>query len=243
MGSRGRVLRRVASVLASSALVAGANAQAATAIRDQPAGSEARPTPITTPGGLIPGEVLPATTCIGVCIVKDTSRRSCTGYSSQLTPPATIRVLVHIPTIQVLTVPFETYVENVLPDEWVPSWDGDALKAGAVAVKSYAWYWVTHYGGYLNTSANCFDVTDDTSFPMYRANSASPRTTTAVQQSWPVVAREGGQVLQASYRADLNSPAEGCGVGATGATLSQYGTQNCVQANTGNKYNVILQKY
>jgi hypothetical protein len=137
-----------------------------------------------------------------------------------------------------------TYVENVLPNEWVASWDGDALKAGAVAVKSYAWYWVTHFGGYLGGDpANCFDVTDDTNFQVYKANSANARTTAAVLASWPVTARVGGRVLQTFYRAYLNSSSEACGAFADGSTLSQWGTQNCNEASTGYKYNVILAKY
>ena len=175
---------------------------------------------------------------------------SCSGNISQTTPPATIRVLVvtgTTPAIQ--TVPFETYVEDVLPNEWLESWDFDALKAGAVAVKSYGWYWATHYGGYLGatpTPATCFDVADDTNFQVYDADSHlnAPRSTKAVQQTWPFVARKGGAVLLASYRGSLTgSPTEACGAGANGTTLSQWGTQNCVEANTGNKYNVILEKY
>ena len=52
-----------------------------------------------------------------------------------------------------------------------------------------------------------------------------------------------GQVLQASYRAYLHSTTEACGAYADGTTLSQWGTQNCNEENTGNKYNVILGKY
>ncbi|PZS33579.1 MAG: hypothetical protein DLM58_07425 [Pseudonocardiales bacterium] len=236
MSYRGSSLRRATTLLASLALVAVGGIQAAT--------SAPKPTPITTPGGLRPGQAVPATTCDGgVCIVKATTGRSCTGYISQSVPPANIKVLVHTPTAHVESIPFRTYVANVLPNEWVPSWDGDALKAGAVAVKSYAWYWVTHYGGYLNTTANCFDVTDDQNFQVYRAASNTPRTDVAVQKTWNVAARMSGRVIQASYRAYLDSQYEACGTFAKGAILSQWGTQNCVEANTGNKYNVILQKY
>ena len=144
------------------------------------------------------------------------------------------------------TVAFQTYVENVLPNEWISSWDADALGAGAVAVKSYAWYWVTHYGGYQGataTAASCFDVTDDTDFQVYKANTATARTTAAVLATWPVAARVGGRILQASYRAYLSKTTEACGAAASGTTLSQWGTQNCNEASSGYKYNVILGKY
>lgn len=238
------------------ALIATCAALAAAALLTAP-GAAAAPTPITVPGGVRPGhaaELAQQNTCVteNVCtIVKDTTpgHPSCTGYSSQTVPPTTIRVLVRTGpltgtgTYTIQTVPFEQYVENVLPDEWVPSWDGDALKAGAVAVKSYGWYWVTHYGGYVNKTDQCFDVTDDFIFQTYNAGSANTRTTAAVQETWPVVARMNGQVIQASYAAYLHALNEGCAAYANGTQMSQYGTQACVEASSGNKYNVILQKY
>jgi hypothetical protein len=202
------------------------------------------PTPTPHPGGLAP-HATPAAPAPGVVIVKGAAP-SCTGYASQTVPPATIRVLVHdaVTGPRVATVDFETYVENVLPNEWIASWDAEAIKAGAVAVKSYAWYWVTHYGGYLVDPANCFDVTDDTSFQVYRAGSANPRTDDAVRATWNVVATNSdATVRQTSYRASLTTHplTETCGEGATGATMSQYGTQACAQA--GKTYAQILATY
>jgi len=37
----------------------------------------------------------------------------------------------------VTTVNFNTYVQDVLPNEWIPSWPSEALKAGAVAAKMF----------------------------------------------------------------------------------------------------------
>ncbi len=193
----------------------------------------------------VPGEV----------IVKDTrpGDRSCTGFSSQTTPPATIRVLISSGTPHVATVPFEQYVENVLPNEWISSWSAESLKAGAVAVKSYGWFWVNHFGGYLKTRSNCFDVTDDTAFQVYRANSANTRTNGAVQQTWNVIARGADhQVRQAFYICSLpyksgttncgvQGPKEKCGASANGSQLSQYGSQACAKAGKG--YQDILRTY
>ena len=181
------------------------------------------------------------------CKPSGTAKPSCTGYTSQTTAPATIRVLVRTSStaVAIRSVAFQTYVENVLPNEWVSGWDGDALKAGAVAVKSYAWYWVTHFGGYLNgNQSNCFDVTDDTNFQVYKANSAQPRTNTAVTQSWPVAAaRRRPHHAGVLHARTCTRPNEACGAYANGHQLSQWGTQNCNEASTGNKYNVILGKY
>ena len=182
---------------------------------------------------------------------------SCTGYTSQVTPPKTIRV--YIPSVpgyayRIQTIPFETYVENVLPNEWSAGWDGDALKAGAVAVTSYAWYWTTHYGGYVNNTeskSTCFDVTDDTNFQVYKAKSAQANSTSKVQQVYPTAIRVSGTVLQASYvaavRTDYNfddkSTYDACGQGVDGTFLSQSGSQTCNEDNTANKWPVILQTY
>lgn len=241
---------RGVALMAAIAAVTGLAATAAPAASAAPA-----PTPITVPGGLAPSEtpgaqprVAAAAAPAGtVTIVKDTTDApSCTGYRSQTTPPSSIRVLLTA-TNTIVTVGFETYVENVLPNEWVPSWDGEALKAGAVAAKSYAWFWVNHYGGYLNTRtpSTCFDVTDDTFFQVYRANSAQTRTNDAVQQTWSVIARDADthEVRQTFYRSGLTSTPskDTCGAGANGSTMSQYGTQACA---TGNKtFTQILNTY
>ncbi len=211
------------------------------------------PMPASTPGGANAGtNALVAG--VGDCELTNVTCRpglggSCSGNTSQVTAPATIRVLVRTgtTTTTIQPVDFETYVEDVLPNEWIESWDGDALKAGAVAVKSYAWYWVTHFGGYLNADPKqCFDVTDDPDFQVYKLNSrlTAPRSTKSVQAIWPFVARKNGAVIEAQYRGTLTGQAtEACGAGANGTTLSQWGSQNCVEANTGNKFNVILSRY
>ena len=57
----------------------------------------------------------------------------------------------------VVRVDFKTYVKNVLPNEWVSSWPAESLKAGAVAVKSYGWYWALHSTRKTSGGA-CFDA-------------------------------------------------------------------------------------
>jgi len=174
---------------------------------------------------------------------------SCTGFSSQTTPPATIKVFVPSATPQIQTVDFRTYIKNVLPNEWTATWNGESLKAGAIAVKSYAWYWTTHFGGYLDDNPDtCFDVTDDQDFQVYQANSENSRTNSVTDETWPFAARNSdGTIRQAFYLNYLNNAGEGCGQYADGKTLSQYGSQACTVDSTGNvignKWNVILQKY
>ena len=243
MGDEMRLWRRIArcgTVLVALVTVVAAG-QAAGA---EPTSPTPPPAPISVPGGLVPGQAAVAGDCAMAGVTcKPALPGSCTGHVSQSIAPASVKVFLGA-TRTIVTVPFATYVENVLPNEWIASWDGDALKAGAVAVKSYAWYWVTHFGGYLDGDpANCFDVTDDQDFQVYQANSALARTTAVVQQTWPVAARVGGKIVQTFYRSYLHSSSESCGAYADGTTMSQYGTQTCNEVSTGNKYNVILGKY
>ena len=80
--------------------------------------------------------------------------------AARLTPPATIRVYrTDSDTVEV--VPFRDYLKHVLPNEWVPTWSPAALKAGAMAVKSYAWYWVSVGGKQVSLGADVKDNTDD----------------------------------------------------------------------------------
>ena len=186
----------------------------------------------------------------GVTIVKGQSGPSCSGYSSNSVPPSTIRVLRYAGhnangegynPIGVVTVPFRDYVKDVLPSEWLASWNGEAHRAGAIAIKNYAWFWVNHYGGYYQSTSNCFDVTDDTYFQRYIPGNAQAPTSRAVDDTWNVLARRSGAIFQASYKAYLVSAGESCGAGANGSQLSQYGSQSCAQGGLG--YADILRRY
>jgi hypothetical protein len=171
-----------------------------------------------------------------VHVVKSSSGLSCTGYYSDTVPPATIRVLLYavhtragrgsIP-IGIVTVPFRDYVRNVVPSEWAPWWLPASLQAGALAVKTRGWYWVNHFGGYLDTPDNCFDVTDDTQFQRYIPGNTTMATDAAVSATWLVLALQRGAIFPASFQADLSTVGEGCGVAVDGTTLSQWGTQAC----------------
>src|SRR5438270_10893547 len=65
------------------------------------------------------------------------------------------------------TVELERYVKGVVPHEWISSWEPEALKAGAVAARTYAAYWM-HQGG----KYPCADVDDTTASQVYRDETA-----------------------------------------------------------------------
>ncbi len=149
----------------------------------------------------------------------------CGAYSSETVPPTSIRVF-RAATGTVDTVDFRAYVQNVLSREWISSWTTESLRAGALAVKNYAWYQVLHWRGYTNAAGACFDVFDSTrdqhydpSRPTYAAMAA------AVDATWGTLALRSGRIFPTYYNA--GQPNEPCGNGANGWQMFQWGTQAC----------------
>ncbi len=136
----------------------------------------------------------------------------------------------------VVRVDFKTYVENVLPNEWISSWPAESLKAGAMAVKSYGWYWALHSTRKTSGGA-CFDVYDNTSSQVYRPGSATAATNAAANATWGTRMTRGGDILQAQYC----STSTACGGWTTGNWMSQYGSRDL--ANDGDSYATILHHY
>ena len=150
---------------------------------------------------------------------------ACGSYASETAPPPTIRVY-RTATGAVDTVDFQTYVKNVLSREWISSWTTESIRAGALAVKNYAWYQVLHWRGYVNAAGACFDVFDSTrdqhydpSRPTYAAMA------NAVDATWGTLAHKSGRVFATYYNA--GAPGEACGANANGWQMFQWGTQSC----------------
>jgi len=131
-------------------------------------------------------------------------------------------------------VDFITYVKNVLPNEWSPSWPLEALKAGALAAKMVGWYRVYNCK-YCNQG---FDVSDQDCDQVYRANSAVSSTNSAVSQ----VAGLGfdrassGTVFYPSYSAGSYN-----GSGYHGGQMYQNGTHYL--ADQGYSYESMVHYY
>src|SRR5205085_10442285 len=113
----------------------------------------------------------------------------CTNWTSQTQPPASIRVgMTHTqsggPVYAVAKVAFKTYVKDVLPNEWVTSWERESLRSGAMAAKAYSWYYAMHsgHGGVYNGS--CYDVLDNQSSQVYEPGSHLAVTDAAVDDTW-----------------------------------------------------------
>src|ERR1035437_10030302 len=164
---------------------------------------------------------------------------ACTGWSSTTTPPPTIRVLRSTGVVQ--TVAFETYVKVVMPAEWPPAWPIEAMRAGAVAIKQYAWYYTMHYRGGTGTGG-CYDVRDDSNDQIY-----SPTRTQyanqiqAVESTWSESITRGGAFVFTGYRPGTNVA---CGSDAHtlgGNYLMQHSALNC--ATDGKTGEQILEIY
>lgn len=91
--------------------------------------------------------------------------------STHLSPPSTIRVRhdprnyyrSDVPAWQIDTFDFETYVRYVVACEMPRTWEPEALKAQAVAARSYGWYYALNHP----VSPN-WDVTDWTDYQCVR---------------------------------------------------------------------------
>ncbi|MFI0373005.1 SpoIID/LytB domain-containing protein [Actinomadura sp. 1N219] len=137
---------------------------------------------------------------------------------------------------QVDRVSFKTYVKNVLPNEWVSTWPKESLRAGAMAVKNFGWYWALH--STRKTSwGECFDVYDTTSSQVYRPGSAKAPTSAAVDATWGTRMTRGGKILEAHYCATTTA----CGGWVDGDWMSQYGSRD--RAGDGWTYSRILKHY
>jgi hypothetical protein len=133
-------------------------------------------------------------------------------------------------------VDFKTYVKNVLPNEWVTSWPSESLKAGAMAVKNFGWYWALHSAS-KTPSGQCFDVYDHTSSQVYKPGSAKAVTNAAVDATWGTRLTRSGKIFRAQYCSTTTA----CGNWVTGDWMSQYGSRD--KARAGWSYSRILKNY
>ena len=124
----------------------------------------------------------------------------CTDWTSKTEPPPTIQVY-RVSEGFVESVDFKDYVIRVVSREW--NVDQRALRrAGAVAVKQYAWYHVLHYRG-GKFDGQCFDVKDSTADQLYAAKPLAQiprRVKRAVNFTWSWRLYRDGKFIMTGYR-------------------------------------------
>ncbi len=139
--------------------------------------------------------------------------------------------------IYVKTVPFENYVYDSLPNEWIPSWQQEALQAGAMAVKMFAWYHVLHptiLDGWE------FDLDNTTNFQTYREGNRFATANEAYQRTRNVAyTAPDGTIVELNYRAGYEGGPNWEYRNAN--MMSQWGTQ--YWADQGYNMLRILQWY
>ncbi|GAB3585643.1 SpoIID/LytB domain-containing protein [Calidifontibacter terrae] len=146
----------------------------------------------------------------------------CDGFSSNTTAPSTIRVL-RTSTGTVQTVSFRSYVADVLAKEWYPSWNSASLRAGAMAIKTYAWYFANHSGANRHNGV-CYDVDDSPAhYQIYVPGSATASTTAAVSATWSTRMTKSNTIFAAYYCSTANP----CPTpGYLGGSMSQWGSKS-----------------
>ncbi len=165
--------------------------------------------------------------------------------AGDLTPPATIRVArtghkdcaawldAGRPVLRVETVPFREYVKNVLPNEWIAGWQPEALKAGALAVKMYAWRHIL-----IERRKDIgADIVDNTCDQYYVPGTQQASTDAAVDETWDYVLQRNKSFLPIFYL----STRDRCTTSPYQPCMPQWGTQEDAQA--GDSWQTIVQRY
>jgi hypothetical protein len=187
-----------------------------------------------------------------------------TGANATQSAPTSIRVGQSCSCTScnsVVTVSMETYVKRVLPNEWISSWNAESLKAGAVAIRSFAAYY--HY----HPLTSSYDICNNTCCQVYSTTQYTS-TNNAVDATAGMYLVDGSTNIQrAEYSAENNDStgADGCGncytsdkpndgiclsdsvcCGYTknghGRGMCQWGSQRWA-ANRGETYSWILHHY
>lgn len=130
----------------------------------------------------------------------------------------------------VQTIDFKQYLKNVLPNEWGASWARESVRAGAVAVKMYAWYMIARGGKWPDA-----DVYDSTCDQVYNPAIAYASTNAAVDDTFNWRLTRDGKIFATYYRAYATQCAD---VGLTGNCLGQWDSKS--QADAGQTFGQIL---
>ncbi|MEZ4327449.1 MAG: SpoIID/LytB domain-containing protein [Polyangiales bacterium] len=141
------------------------------------------------------------------------------------------------PAVTVETIPLEEYVGGVVTHEWIPSWHEEALRAGAIATRTYAVRWAERGGRW-----DCADVDDGTVTQVYR-DTHTVAGDAAVQATLGLVVTRDGAIITTEFSAENTDPTA-FGVDdptCTGTTrfghgrgMCQWGTQRWANGTCAN---------
>jgi hypothetical protein len=118
------------------------------------------------------------------------------------------------------------YVAHVLPKEWAPSWDADALGAFAIAAKSYGAY--RAMSGHARTGGTgCYDILDTTADQVFDPTYSTAATDQAVYATFGSIALRFGALFLSNYFSGSPSDPYAAVTGQYAGWMSQWGTQTC----------------
>jgi hypothetical protein len=151
---------------------------------------------------------------------------TCTGWDYTLVPPETIWVW-RTATDVAEQYDFLFYTQHVLPNEWINTWDADALGAGAIAVKTYAWYMEgtghARFGG-----ADCADVYDDWHDQFFDPTWSAASTDLALDATFGSILQKKQNTFPTQYWAGTKGdPCAPVTQGEFAGRMSQWGSQTC----------------
>ncbi len=149
-----------------------------------------------------------------------TGAKSVLGQIAPGAIPASVRVYRTQQSV-VEVVPFRDYLKHVLPLEWAPTWGANALKAGAMAAKTYAWYWVNKGGKQTLLAADLKDNDED---QVYDPNVSYASTDAAVDSTFDYVMSLNGSLFQSQYCAGSYMPYPDSDCPWGGPYMTQWGS-------------------
>ncbi|MBN1266306.1 MAG: carboxypeptidase regulatory-like domain-containing protein, partial [Anaerolineales bacterium] len=105
-------------------------------------------------------------------------------------------------------IDFNYYVKHVMPNEWGAPWPYESYRAGAMAIKMYAWAYIAD-GGKWYMKDPPFDVMDSTCDQVYRTIYELDSMNKAVDFTWNWRLLDGDQLFHTFYRAwEYQCPSE-----------------------------------
>ncbi len=154
-----------------------------------------------------------------------TGNYTCTGWPQSWVPPANISVYI-TQRRKAHRYEFLFYIQHVLPDEWIPTWDADALGAGAMAVKNYGW-WRAQPNHAYSEGPGCADLTDWTQDQVFDPAWSTAATDQAVNATYGSMLLQDWKIFPAEYWAGQKTDPCAAPPAPHVGQMSQWGTQNC----------------
>jgi hypothetical protein len=153
---------------------------------------------------------------------------TCTGWDYVLVPPETIKVFLSEEGVSE-EYDFFFYATHVLPSEWFASWDEDSIGAGAIPVKTYAWY-RTMPGNAYSGGQDCADVIDTVADQVFDPTYSHERTDQAVYATMGSILLKHGDIFLSQYWSGAEGdPCEPVEDGQFAGRMSQWGTLTCAE--------------